>query len=61
MSDCEDHHEHRRRRQGGWGAAALLTSEKFSKVSHIIGQEIGLKSGNIFVNNGSFIEQPPKF
>ena len=49
---------HWRRRQGGWGAAALPSLENLQK-SPIIGQKIGLKSGKIFVKNGSFIGQAP--
>ena len=51
---------HKRRRRVGWGlgAAALPTLEKFAK-SAKVGWKIGLKSGKIFVNNGSFMGQHP--
>ena len=44
------------RRQGAGGP----TLKKFAKIG-LNRAEIGLKSGEIFVNNGNFIGQPPKF
>ena len=50
----------RRRRKEGWGAGGLQPSQlcKNLQKSAVIGQKIGLKSGKILVNNGSFIGQP---
>ena len=46
--------------RGAGVAAALPTLENLQK-SAIIGQKISLKSGKIFVNNGSLSGSPPHF
>ena len=44
----------------GWRVAALQTLENLQK-SAIIGQKSTLNSGKIFLINGNFIGEPPKF
>ena len=44
----------------GWGLQPSQLWKNLQK-SAIIGQKIGLRSGKIFINNGSSIGQPPKF